>query len=265
MTVSPLASPAPWDLVSSAYDAELRTHFSVYAEEALRRAAPRGKVLDVAAGPGTLALLAARAGAEVTALDFAPDMIARLRANAAQQALTVDAVVGDAMAMPFADGAFDAAYCMFGVMFFPDRKKGLAELRRVVRAGGHATVTTWPPMNRIELMCAAFDALRAHVPGLPPNDGTAPLGTLDEMRRELADAGFVGIETAEVTHSIEVPGASTFWGFMQRTTAPIVMMQKRMGAAWAAVDAAVSAAMTERFGDAPRTVSMAANMAVARV
>ena len=103
------------------------------------------------------------------------------------------------------------------------------------------------------------------MPGLPPNDGTAPMGTLDEMRRELGEVGFSDVDGAVVGHSFEVPSAAEFWNGMKRTTAPIVLLQKRMGAAWAAVDAAVGAAMEERFGGAPRTVSMTANLAVASV
>jgi len=83
---SPLASPEPWDLVADGYVSDNVPLFERFAEEALRFAAvaPGARVLDVAAGPGTLALLAARDGAgSVDAIDFSPEMIARLEARAA--------------------------------------------------------------------------------------------------------------------------------------------------------------------------------------
>jgi 2-polyprenyl-3-methyl-5-hydroxy-6-metoxy-1,4-benzoquinol methylase len=73
-----LATPMPWNLVASAYEAEVLPTFRHFAEEALRLAAPAAgsRVADVACGPGTLALIAARAGFTVDAIDFSPEMIA---------------------------------------------------------------------------------------------------------------------------------------------------------------------------------------------
>jgi SAM-dependent methyltransferase len=53
----------------------------------------------------------------------------------------------DAQALPFADGAFDAVVCQFGVMFFPDKQKAYREARRVLKPGGHFIFNVW---DRIE-------------------------------------------------------------------------------------------------------------------
>ncbi|MEO7093780.1 MAG: class I SAM-dependent methyltransferase, partial [Polyangiales bacterium] len=100
---NPMASPVPWDLVSSAYAAEVVPSFEPYARDALRLAAvPAGApIVDVACGPGTLAFLAAEAGHPVEALDFSPAMIERLEARKATLgAATVHARVGDGQALP---------------------------------------------------------------------------------------------------------------------------------------------------------------------
>ena len=47
----------------------------------------------------------------------------------------------DAMALPFADGAFDAVVCQFGVMFFPEKTRAYAEVRRVLKAGASSCST----------------------------------------------------------------------------------------------------------------------------
>jgi 2-polyprenyl-3-methyl-5-hydroxy-6-metoxy-1,4-benzoquinol methylase len=98
----PLASAEPWNLVADGYVAETMPRFEPYAAHALELAelAPRSWVLDVAAGPGTLSLLAARAGHRVSAIDFAPSMVEHLRKNAHERGLTVEVEVGDGQALP---------------------------------------------------------------------------------------------------------------------------------------------------------------------
>jgi ubiquinone/menaquinone biosynthesis C-methylase UbiE len=95
------------------------------------------RVLDVAAGPGTLTFLAAPRVARVSAIDFSPTMIEELRARAGREGVgNVDAQVMDAQALTFADSTFDAAFCLFAFMFFPDRARAFREMLRVLRPGG---------------------------------------------------------------------------------------------------------------------------------
>jgi demethylmenaquinone methyltransferase / 2-methoxy-6-polyprenyl-1,4-benzoquinol methylase len=91
------------------------------------------RVLDAACGTGDLALADLRAGAgRVTGLDFSENMLARAR----RKSTTVDWVQGDLLALPFADGTFDAATVGFGIRNVDDLSLGLRELRRVLRPGG---------------------------------------------------------------------------------------------------------------------------------
>src|SRR4030095_7743603 len=86
---SPLATPTPWNLMASAYEAETLPTLRSFAEEALRLAAPPPgvRLADVACGPGTLALVAASAGFAVDAIDFSPQMIALLEQAAPERRL----------------------------------------------------------------------------------------------------------------------------------------------------------------------------------
>jgi 2-polyprenyl-3-methyl-5-hydroxy-6-metoxy-1,4-benzoquinol methylase len=83
--VSALGTAEPWELVAPAYDAELVPDSTLYAQDAFARLAPRpgARVVDVASGPGTLSLVAAAAGARVSAIDISPLMVEALRARAA--------------------------------------------------------------------------------------------------------------------------------------------------------------------------------------
>lgn len=116
------------------------------AEVAVAALAPAAgeRVLDVACGTGNAAALAVAAGAEVAGVDSAP----RLLEVARERVPGAEFVEGDAAALPFGDGAFDAAVSVFGVIF-ADPDAGARELLRVVRPGGRIVVTTWVPAGPI--------------------------------------------------------------------------------------------------------------------
>ena len=93
-------------------------------------------VLDVAAGNGNASLAAARRGCRVTAVDYVPALIDRLRARALAEGLAIDVAVGDAEALDVPTGAFDAVISTFGVMFTADQDRAATELVRACRPGG---------------------------------------------------------------------------------------------------------------------------------
>ena len=261
---SPLATPEPWDLVASGYVAENIRSFEAFATEALRLVPAEGEVLDVAAGPGSLSLLAARTARRVYAVDFAPAMLAELRARAAAAGVTnVATEVADGQALPYPDGRFDAAYSMFGLIFFPDRGAGLRELARVLRPGARALVSSWPPSDRIPVFKALFSALKAELPDSKFGEGPTALGTADEMRAEL---GAAGLSSIEVHEHVVVPGTATpgeFWGSFARGGAPAVLLRRRMGEdKFAGFSSRVAARLEEILGTAPFDIRLTALMGV---
>ena len=94
------------------------------------------RVLDVCCGTGDLSIAARDAGGEVTGLDFSEPMLARAR----EKSSDIDWVSGDALALPFPDGSFDAATVGFGVRNLDDLERGLTELRRVLVPGGRLAI-----------------------------------------------------------------------------------------------------------------------------
>ena len=97
---------------------------------------PGDRVLDACCGTGDLALACAGAGGTVTGLDFSPRMLEHAR----RKSDAIRWVEGDALALPFDDGSFDAATVGFGIRNVPDLEAGLVELRRVLRPGGRLGV-----------------------------------------------------------------------------------------------------------------------------
>lgn len=154
------------------------------------------RVLDVATGTGNAAILAARAGAQVTGLDLSPGLLELARARAQAESLAVEWVEGDAEALPFADDQFDRVTSVFGVMFAPRHERAAGELLRVVRPGGTVALTTWAPES---VMGQMLRAQATFIP--PPDDAESPVlwGVEEHARAALAGAAAVSFEPATVT------------------------------------------------------------------
>ena len=264
---SPLATPLAWNLVSTGYAEENYEHFVKYSADALALAqvAAGERILDVAAGPGSLVVQAAPRVAEAHALDFSPAMLEQLELRLAQQGIrNVHPREGDGQALPFADAEFDAAFSMFGLIFFPDRERGFSELWRVLRPGGRAVISSWQPLARIPLLVAVFEALAAELPDLPFGDGKGPLSDPADLRRELETAGFREVEVVERTHAFEEPSIEALWASMRRSLAPVVLLEHRMGAeAFAPIGAGILRRLQERYSG-PQRIEMPAWLGLGR-
>jgi len=170
--------------------------FEPYANDLAQRLSARrvSRVLEVAAGTGvvTRALAAAL-----------PREVAIVATDLNQAMLDYAAGVGtpravewrqaDAMQLPFADGAFDAVVCQFGVMFFPDKSKAFAETRRVLRPGGVFIFNVWDRIEENEFADTVTSALAAVFPNDPPRFmARTPHGYHDSraIERDLARGGF---------------------------------------------------------------------------
>ena len=105
------------------------------------------RALDVATGTGDLAIELASRGANVTGMDFSPAMLDLAR----NKAPDVEFEEGDALALRFADGEFDAATVGFGARNFADLDKGLRELARVTKPGGRVVVLEITTPQRVPL------------------------------------------------------------------------------------------------------------------
>ena len=262
---SPLAEPTAWNLVTDGYVSENVPHFTRYATDVVRIAGlgPGSKVGDVACGPGTLSFVAADAGAQVLALDFAEDMLVRLQERAAREGQTrIQASLGDGQALPWPDAELDAAFSMFGLIFFPDRGRGFRELHRVLKPNGRAFVTSWVPFDRAPVIAALFDAMREAMPGMPFGAGKAPLGELSEMEAELREAGFREVQTQTLTHVLELPDVEAFWVSILKSLAPLVLMKHRMGEAFAPFADKVFTNLKAHMPDRPVRAEMTADLGI---
>src|SRR4051812_27272875 len=127
-----------YDRMNSVMTAGLHHRWRERAAD-LANVGPGSRALDVATGTGDLAIALSRRvepGGEVVGSDFSEGMLALARRKA--PALRWE--WANALALPYADDAFDAATVGFGARNFSDLDKGLAEMARVVRPGGRVVV-----------------------------------------------------------------------------------------------------------------------------
>jgi SAM-dependent methyltransferase len=265
---SPLANPVPWNLVADAYEREVMPMFEKFATDALELAAPAPgtRVVDVACGPGTLSVLAARRGLTVDALDFSPEMIARLETRVRELGAAITPRLGDGQALPYDSATYAAGFSMFGLMFFPDRAKGFAELRRVLAPGARAVVSSWHPMEGVPVMMAMMTALRPAfaemMKGQAPPPSTPPLVTEDACRTEMS-AAFADVQVHSITHVQIAPNANELFDSIARTMAPVVLLRRTIGEErWAAHEDGARRAVREVAGDGPVEVKLPAWLTV---
>lgn len=148
------------------------------------------RVLDVAAGNGNVSLAAARRWCDVTSTDYVPALLARGKARAVANGLTIAFREADAEDLPFADASFDVVVSTFGVMFTPDQNRSAAEMLRVCRPKGKIGLANWTPQGFIGQV---FKTLGQYLP--PPAGAKSPAlwGTRERLA-ELFGNGVVSIQ-----------------------------------------------------------------------
>ena len=265
----PLASPDPWNLVAEGYEEITRKILEQYSRSglAMLRYGPETRAIDIACGPGTTTLLLSPAVRRVACIDFSAKMLSELRRNAAAAgASNLDIVEADGQALPFGDASFDIGISMFGLMFFPDRPKGFAELHRVLVPGGQALVSSWAPAAQSPLMQTVIAAMQ---PDDAPAQTLSRLSGLEDrdlFESEMRGPGFTDIRIEPVTHGVTVEDVGQFWRETVRGMAPITMLKHHSSAEeWATVERRALDRLTQALANRlPTTLTSTAWLATAR-
>jgi ubiquinone/menaquinone biosynthesis C-methylase UbiE len=191
------------------------------------------RVLDVACGSGNATLAAARAGCRAVGLDYVPSLLERARARAEVEGLPVELVEGDAQALPFVEGEFDAATSVVGVMFAPDQEACASEFLRVTRPGGKIALASWTPDGFIGQM---FKVIASHVPPLPGVRPPLQWGSEDRIE-ELFGSGASEIRNERQTHMFRLPTAQAFVDEMRDYYGPMNKAFEALGDGGGALEA----------------------------
>lgn len=124
------------------------------------------RVLDVACGNGNAALAAARRFAQVTGVDYVPELLQKAEERARADGLEIVFREGDAEALPFEAETFDVVLSTFGVMFAPNQAQTARELARVCKRGGKLGLASWTPEGFIGQLLKCVGKYVPPAPGL---------------------------------------------------------------------------------------------------
>jgi ubiquinone/menaquinone biosynthesis C-methylase UbiE len=228
--------------------------FAPYARDLAGRIkafAPR-HVLETAAGTGvvTRALtMQLPDDVSITATDLNEPMLAQAKSTLPGTRVTWRQA--DALALPFEATSFDVVACQFGAMFFPDRVKGYAEARRVLKSGGRFVFNVWDAIETNEFADVVTQALAKVFASDPPRFlARTPHGYHDKdlLRSDLERAGFAGVEIEAVEHISAAPSPrEPAIAYCQGTPLRSEIEARGAPGLEAATDAAADA-LAKRFG-----------------
>jgi 2-polyprenyl-6-hydroxyphenyl methylase/3-demethylubiquinone-9 3-methyltransferase len=185
------------------------------------------EVLDVAAGTGNVAVVAAEEGASVVASDLTPTLIDLGRARSAEAGLDIEWVEADAEALPFEDARFDCVTSTFGAMFAPRPEVVARELFRVVRPGNTVGMANWTPEG---FQGQLFARRSRYGPALPEGVPAPGEWGREEVVQERFEglAGTLSLERRTVPFEAESPEA--LWSFFEENAGPAVLARKMLPA-----------------------------------
>jgi SAM-dependent methyltransferase len=242
------AGPAAvWSSGGAAYD-EVSRGILDAIEHTINRLepAPGMRILDVATGTGWTARRLAERDCDVSGVDFAADMLAAARAHASARGLEIDFRQGDAEALPFEDGSFDAVISTFGVMFVQDPDSAAAELARVCRPGGRLALAVWTPQSNV------FEMFKVIKHYMPQPEGAAPpspfeWGRPERVRELLGKAFDLGFENG--TSYYREPSGQDAWQTFSEGYGPVRTLVGKLDPAQRARFEADFTAFHESFAD----------------
>lgn len=193
-----------WD--RGAYE-ETATELAPAAEHVVRQAQiePGQDVLDLGTGTGNAALFAARAGANVTAVDPSERLLEVARERVGQG----EFIKAQAEDLPFDAESFDRVLSLFAVIFSEQPEQAAQEIQRVLRPDGRALITAWEPVGAMSEALGILGKATSDAAGTPHRE---------RFRWHELDAvcdlfGGATVEVERATLTFEAPSAEAY---MQR-------------------------------------------------
>jgi SAM-dependent methyltransferase len=205
---------------------------------------PADRVLELASGPGGLSLALAAVAREVVASDVVPAMVEATAARAAAAGFAnVTAKVLDLEEIAEPDASFDAVLVREGLMFAVDPAAAVAELKRVLKAGGRVAVSVWGAKAENPWLALVMDGLAEQlgfeVP--PPNmPGPFALADSEALGALFRDAGFTDVEVTTADSPLVATSFDAWWNRTQSLAGPAAGIIERL-------PADVKAALTARL------------------
>lgn len=221
---------AGWENIPEGYHEAFGSLTTQAIPSLLDAARVKGRVrfLDIATGPGYVAVAAAKRGATVLGVDFSAAMVAQAQKLHPE----IEFREGDAEELPLGSGLFDAAAMNFGILHLGRPEKALLEARRVLRAGGRFAFSVWAPPEETIGFGIVLGAVEKHGEPrveLPEGPPFFRYSDAEECKRGLIVAGFESPTVATVSQIWRLPaGDGLFHAMIHSTvrTAGLLRAQK---------------------------------------
>jgi len=185
--------------------------------------APGERWLDLGAGSGPVALRAASAGAEVTAIDAAAPMLGKAREDAEAAGLSIKIDVGNVEYLPYDDDSFDVLSSNFGLIFAADHANVAGELARVARPGARLGFTAWKPSPKLGELYRRFTE--------EPLEGreASEWGREDHVEDMLGED--FELEFSDGTLWIDAASGEELWAIFSTAASPLQALLARLDSA----------------------------------
>ncbi|HWF25249.1 MAG TPA: methyltransferase domain-containing protein [Solirubrobacteraceae bacterium] len=189
---------------------------------------PGERVLELAGGPGTLSLMAARAvgpDGHVIYSDFAEPMVTAARERLEREGVTnVECHVMDAEAIDIPDGSVDAVACRMGFMLMADPAAAMRESARVLASGGRVALAVWAEPDSNPWAVLAMRAVASEL-GTPPAAPDAPglwsLADKARLRETLEQAGLTSVRIVALDGTNDFDSADQWMELNRRLAGPL--------------------------------------------
>lgn len=257
--------------IPSIYDQGLGpVFFADFADDIARRAASARptRVLEIAAGTGIVTRRLRDqlpAQTRLTATDLNSPMleVARAKFGPDDQIAFQPA---DGAALPFPDEGFDAVVCQFGLMFFPDKAKGLREAHRMLTPGGQYLFSVWDSHAHNPIGRLITDVLTGFFPADPPQFYQVPFSChrIDPIRDGLVAAGFTGLRISILSIEKTISDVPLYARALVYGNPLIDQIRARGGVDPEKVVDALTTAIPHEFGTAPAQMPLQAIVFEAR-
>lgn len=187
----------------------------------------------------------------ITATDLNPDMI-----SVAKEIISdskIKWMAADALELPFPDHSFELVVCQFGIMFFPDKPKGIKEMYRVLKPGGKLIFNTWDEVENNPATHAGRKIIESYFDNDPPKFYNIPFIMHDEKELHLltAESGFKNIKVTLVKkEGISASAADLAMGIVEGN--PIYLsITERDPALVEPIKNQIQKVLAKEFGDKP--------------
>ncbi len=249
--------------ITKMYDEVLGpVYFEPYAIDTAGRVASLKPVtiLETCCGTGrvTVNLKKKIPAARITGLDINPDMLSIAKEKLKES--NIEFLLGDATELPFPDNAFDCVVTQFGMMFFRDKVKGVAEAFRVLKPGGTFIFNVWGKLEANRMSATGREIVTAYFNNNPPDMYFAPyeMHNIDDVVAIVKSGGFSDVQHEVLTKECIAVSADVMSAGLIEGNSIGNTIRENDPAAIELLKAKVFKTLVERFGDHPCKTTMQA-------